>query len=100
HTRSKRDWSSDVCSSDLVISLARRRAYLSQARYLNRDSAEPAATITTATTLVRLKGMAARPNAPTLSTTTPPTIWPAITSAIVEIGRASCRERVEISEVG
>src|SRR5207245_10829262 len=70
HTRCYRDWSSDVCSSDLLKTVA---------RFVGRG---------TATVLSEAKPL-------------PPPEPPSFASATVgccrpKIGRASCRERVEI----
>src|SRR5699024_11697235 len=90
HTRSKRDWSSDVCSSDLGHgATVRAFAPASPARYRGARCltplippaptapARPAAADAVAGAAVAVAGRAARP----------------------EIGRASCRERVESAGV-
>src|SRR5438067_11330123 len=69
HTRSKRDWSSDVCSSDIGRDRGRAGAFVQE-----RDLAE---------------GVAGAHGPP----------GPAVDGDLglaVEIGRASCRERVEM----
>src|SRR5690349_21862100 len=81
HTRSLRDWSSDVCSSDLVDSAfsfaaaiaIMRTSFFSLSRSLRRNWLDICVT---------------------------PADEPAsISAASLQIGRASCRERVEISVV-
>src|SRR2546429_8861119 len=71
HTRCSRDWSSDVCSSDLPVDALPPGAGLPRAR--QRRVREPGA------------GFPVSPPAPGGQ------------RASGEIGRASCRERVEIS---
>src|SRR3712207_9574006 len=80
HTRYWRDWSSDVCSSDLAAELAGRRAELDRARVCLATLARRAGRYAEARALLRT----------VLETT----------AEREEIGRASCRERVEISGVG
>src|SRR5699024_11537976 len=75
HTRSKRDWSSDVCSSDLLSLAARRWATAS------RNSSE-------------FTAFAWKPGS------TRPTRSLVMMPSFSEIGRASCRERVEIAVGG
>src|SRR5205809_7671637 len=68
HTRCSRDWSSDVCSSDLKTSEIASRGNVSLARYSKEGGK----------------------NAQALAQ---------LAQALRQIGRASCRERVEISVV-
>src|SRR5699024_11872202 len=84
HTSSKRDWSSDVCSSDLTT-----RARAVTTKILATAMVAPMATEgrTLAPTV-----MAAIPT----STAEAPTIM--VQTPMAEIGRASCRERVDKSE--
>src|SRR5438067_8847954 len=83
HTRSKRDWSSDVCSSDLghapLSRAAKRRAH---------DGAQRRIRIGVRHDEQDVLGAAARLHP-----------FPVLAAERVdmEIGRASCRERVEIS---
>src|SRR5207248_6302564 len=84
HTRSYGDWSSDVCSSDL-------------------STVSPAATMAERWKAAtrRPKRSVARWGGALLADTAIPETAPATTSVISarlnEIGRASCRERVEVS---
>src|SRR5437868_15378445 len=71
HTRSKRDWSSDVCSSDLSTHVAGEEEL----------------------------GQFVRRFRQTLQVLHPGTTALRVPRAQREIGRASCRERVEISVV-
>src|SRR5207245_4383378 len=73
HTRCYRDWSSDVCSSDLRSSAAAGREAV-------RRASAPSTSVESAS---GGRGTAPAPPRPRR-----------------EIGRASCRERVVISEVG
>src|SRR5690349_22922681 len=88
HTRSLRDWSSDVCSSDLVAPLQGAFA-ASIVAFFSFLGFEAAA------------NMAEEVKNPTRSY--PRALFGAILTAavvyllIAEIGRASCRERVEVS---
>src|SRR5207253_7701190 len=82
HTRWPRDWSSDVCSSDLVVS----------PRHLNKHidySMVPSPAGVKDNSLAIPVGMAVTGDGATLYVT-------AFGSS--KIGRASCRERVEIAE--
>src|SRR5690554_7151544 len=75
HTRCGRDWSSDVCSSDLEqMRAVIRRGSRSHERILRPSVASRAEPSSTNMTWLRLE-------------------------YVTEIGRASCRERVEISVV-
>src|SRR5690348_18449380 len=86
HTRWTGDWSSDVCSSDLAMLSAVHACHLMATRVLfamSRDGlfSKRAATVNeggTPTVALALSAMVA---------------------ALFKIGRASCRERVEISVV-
>src|SRR5688500_20340934 len=82
HTRLQGDWSSDVCSSDLASSTSMRvarewRATLVRISWKMRNIV----VATSMSSLVDSGGSLTRARMP------------------VQIGRASCRERVEISEV-
>src|SRR5690349_25061089 len=83
HTRSLRDWSSDVCSSDL-------------------HAPSPAMVVASAALLIAFTGTsiaAVQATLPRNSVGTAQLKNNAVTAAKIEIGRASCRERVEISRV-
>src|SRR5438067_13617995 len=82
HTRSKRDWSSDVCSSDLWATDARIEP-ASRPRAAGNDPCRDPVPPRAAASPPKQ-----RPHAPARG------------GAAAEIGRASCRERVEISVVG
>src|SRR5699024_11269340 len=98
HTRSKRDWSSDVCSSDLsgwvvwgsrkkAASWIRKKAVYVLGRPITSDKeAQP----------IRPKPLN-KPISPTMEAAAKALI-PVISWAI-EIGRASCRERVSVGVV-
>src|SRR5690606_41002941 len=78
HTRFSRDWSSDVCSSESRAQNVLAHLYLDAGRL---DAAEAAIE------RARLRG-----------STAPHFRWePLYTLALVQIGRASCRERVYTS---
>src|SRR5438067_9847996 len=77
HTRSKRDWSSDVCSSDLVRSTTAWRR----------------STPSTGASLDRAPLPLARQQHPALHLVLKD-VGSALQRSIQEIGRASCRERV------
>src|SRR5699024_11854777 len=85
HTRSKRDWSSDVCSSDLVGSLPRWMWILAgvaaviNASHGVADAGFAAGLALGALSLLGVVLHSIRQN---------------------QIGRASCRERVEMAEGG
>src|SRR5207249_9032595 len=90
HTRSKRDWSSDVCSSDLSVS-----AYGMSETILGGNAAIPLSTVAPLklSLLLEANGRlfdirgATADDVPSIKTR-------------FKIGRASCRERVEIWEGG
>src|SRR5690606_40110929 len=83
HTRFSRDWSSDVCSSDLHV-----EATLSSSVTANIE-ATPAATFDL--TAFEIRGYRLRADF------TDADGDPVGSGPVVEIGRASCRERVEIA---
>src|SRR5206468_7215791 len=94
HTRSDRDWSSDVCSSDL--------------RFVQRSTAVQVLVMKNGhdSRLVGLNALAKPPLfvVETVTRTCPSQLSMPMTSTTVcgtssKIGRASCRERVEIQEV-
>src|SRR5438067_3808421 len=78
HTRSKRDWSSDVCSSDLLKpSVAYRRLASDIVELVLDPRTLPGRRLTAATSGPLLQHSVHR-----------------VGGQMVEIGRASCRERV------
>src|SRR5699024_11809746 len=82
HTRSKRDWSSDVCSSDLIsksqsTSRRRRKSAPSSLHPCARKNNVRGLTISKKSCIIELSSCKARCCAPR------------------KIGRASCRERGE-----
>src|SRR5204862_3742141 len=94
HTRSLRDWSSDVCSSDLhrragVVSAAVLDAF-PRAKVTLQDFSEPMIASVRETFAAR----AARMRYALCDLRDP--AW----EQAVEIGRASCREREEVTEGG
>src|SRR5690606_39703262 len=89
HTRFSRDWSSDVCSSDLTFDLALRYPVLDKENYAFT------ATIRSGDGQVAVEGLPA----PVTGVHGEVTITRE-TIAAEEIGRASCRERVWSSGVG
>src|SRR5207249_6033305 len=99
HTRSKRDWSSDVCSSDLA-----HGDYLTFGAYLafvadvtlhwGIVAAAAVAILATGALSIGIEFVLWRPlRARRASMMT-------LFISSIEIGRASCRERVDIWEVG
>src|SRR5699024_11431542 len=88
HTRSKRDWSSDVCSSDLIES--RNEMTLSPVD----DGTLLTLVITYPSAQVRDSVLA------TGMTDGMETSYLRLESSMLKIGRASCRERVLESEAG
>src|SRR5699024_12069181 len=97
HTRSKRDWSSDVCSSDLALALA---------ACSDSGSSDPANTDSSAASeSADGNGSDAESNNPADESQFPITVEHALGETVieskperVEIGRASCREREWISQ--
>src|SRR5207247_7031340 len=93
HTRSTRDWSSDVCSSDLIESsygtaefLAQRAGIGQELEVTGRISIEQSQQTDLLRSFGKLTGHLERDRA--ARRTTADHIWP------LKIGRASCRERV------
>src|SRR5438445_13688016 len=80
HTRYWRDWSSDVCSSDLTVELARELTV--NVATLDGLAAGDSVEVAIRPENVRLAASAG-----------------AGAGARAKIGRASCRERVEVTEV-
>src|SRR5207253_3912297 len=79
HTRWPRDWSSDVCSSDLYCGPAAAACAAAKARNFGGSRAPACFSRSAACWHTRMLGCPAR-----------------FEAAWLEIGRASCRERVEI----
>src|SRR5699024_11992537 len=99
-TRSKRDWSSDVCSSDLTLlriakTLDVRVEYFFRPATVTLDGIEYRKRSNTPQRVIK------RIEADVLNQAERweelANLWPAF--PIPQIGRASCRERVEIEEV-
>src|SRR5699024_11801568 len=94
HTRSKRDWSSDVCSSDLLEGVL-------MGRYLLRRLWQSALTLVLSSIVIFI-GARAMPGDPARARAgedaDPETI--AAIRADLEIGRAPCRERAAHRGVG
>src|SRR5690606_40617424 len=89
HTRFSRDWSSDVCSSDLISSIGALTG--SPGRFVHYAGSKAAVDTMTKGLAVEVAREGIRINA----------IRPGmIDTPIHEIGRASCRERVELSVRG
>src|SRR5262245_63210116 len=86
HTRCLSDWSSDVCSSDLVAD-----------RRLVRHRSKAAALVTALLMAVPLAGCGDKPQ---VAPERPPAPVAVATAIAQEIGRASCRERVKSSVGG
>src|SRR5206468_7141405 len=92
HTRSDRDWSSDVCSSDLPGRDGARRG-------VGRPRAKPAGPEATKGPWQEAPWRKRRAFAPHSTATVVDHLHGvATTGASFEIGRASCRERGQISE--
>src|SRR5206468_6113683 len=92
HTRSDRDWSSDVCSSDLWSPTLTMTAFTAPALSTLISAAS--------TTLVQTKTSMAHPISLTLMSNLLCDLDDARFHGLEpEIGRASCRERVEVSVV-
>src|SRR5207249_9708009 len=87
HTRSKRDWSSDVCSSDLDH--GQGRVCVDQGPLF--DSTGPTC-VGACTSACAIEMALAQPLC--TGENVPPTLMQRLASA-QEIGRASCRERVQ-----
>src|SRR5690606_40093433 len=86
HTRFSRDWSSDVCSSDLGACIARQAGLWSLPKAMNAFPSGPTQTLQLFGS--PMTGQIARPK---------PLIWKPGLHA--EIGRASCRDRVQVRVV-
>src|SRR5699024_11616661 len=95
HTRSKRDWSSDVCSSDLLTSfgIACLRFDFPGLGQSEGDFAETSFSENIADIQAAAAWLAAEYNAPQLLIGH--SLGGAAALAAGEIGRASCREGVE-----
>src|SRR5690606_39828151 len=98
HTSFSRDWSSDVCSSDLLGDLKAKRSFTRHSRHA--DASIPAAIQKNKPSLTR------QPRSDRSLPRHGAPIQPILKSNQVlrsapmeEIGRASCRERVEVGGV-
>src|SRR5204862_2619394 len=87
HTRSLRDWSSDVCSSGLIASTSRSRSSISFVNSSGSLGFETPATRFMKAVDVALAARYSRRRVPHFK------------KAWAKIGRASCRERVNIEGV-
>src|SRR5206468_8254078 len=97
--RSDRDWSSDVCSSDLMASEKFLAKYLG-GRAQDGGSPEVVARLQEITVDPKTVVLAKKVDAGTVTSPKPATdLQPGAYKykAMIEIGRASCRERVEMS---
>src|SRR5206468_5784851 len=93
HTRSDRDWSSDVCSSDLLTGPNGRWSFPAGGWQVQQDQLGNPVLASTAAGL-----NVATPNG---ATYTGAGTWRNYRVTVgLQIGRASCRERVEIWVVG
>src|SRR5207237_7003896 len=90
HTRFKCDWSSDVCSSDLVADAMSRQVdrELALARLRGKVRGGPEAATELAPLVDALLGTLGR---------TPAAAHVSFDGAVPQIGRASCRERVRVA---
>src|SRR5699024_11973704 len=95
HTRSKRDWSSDVCSSDLAALLEHREA-LGAGAHFRFDGAEPQcfASVVLERSADREEPSVVREGARRAAEVGDRSV--SARDEEFEIGRASCRERVYI----
>src|SRR5699024_11517634 len=91
HTRSKRDWSSDVCSSDLVKPFA---------RVYGLDEHEMANPIDHYRSIYELFTRQLLPGLRPIDTSAHTLVSPVDGTLSEEIGRASCRERWLLGDVG
>src|SRR5699024_11572938 len=89
HTRSKRDWSSDVCSSDLTSQVATATAPATTRYQPQGLSTMPAITRRARPTPTPIAALRSRP-----------ALFFGLGIRTVQIGRASCRERGEGSADG
>src|SRR5690606_39442053 len=89
HTSFSRDWSSDVCSSDLYPGGVTALADVSLAIELGELVAVVGASGSGKSTLLSIMGTLDRPTSGTVHV-----------DGVRKIGRASCRERVEVVVVG
>src|SRR5206468_8780932 len=97
HTRSDRDWSSDVCSSDLMkqAGLIKKPMYVVPNHLLEQFAREFMQLYPNARLLVTTKEDLTRERRKHLTAKIASSEWDGI--IVTQIGRASCRERVYIS---
>src|SRR5699024_12168329 len=87
HTRSKRDWSSDVCSSDLTVVVPGRNAPIRFTEALGRVSYQPRSFSITLSMLGSREKFNQRKDI----------LANLYAGQLCQIGRASCRERVGVA---
>src|SRR5690606_40104390 len=90
HTRLSRDWSSDVCSSDLVKGRTAVGALVGYARSSNISHAYAAGTVSGTNNVGGLVGYQS------FGSVTQAYATGDVTGTNYEIGRASCRERLKM----
>src|SRR5207247_6202433 len=93
HTRSTRDWSSDVCSSDL---LERERGITILAKNVAIKYLDPATGVTNKINLIDTPGHADFGGEVERVLSMADGVF-LLVDAAEEIGRASCRERVDVA---
>src|SRR5207249_8038468 len=90
HTRSKRDWSSDVCSSDLFLFFNTGPANTILANVTHPSIRASAFALN----IFLIHAMGDAPSPPMLGGIAGRLGWNTAFGVVTEIGRASCRERV------
>src|SRR5207249_8781791 len=99
-TRSKRDWSSDVCSSDLITPEGIKRAEdVSPNESITHHTGRKLVWLTVMLAVIAAGLLAFQLLRPKSATTAAASTTSTTASAALQIGRASCRERVEICGV-
>src|SRR5207248_7627047 len=95
HTRSYGDWSSDVCSSDLALALAHE---FPNAKIFATEISRPALEVARRNAArLKMSGQVEFVEGDLLEPFLKPAVFGSSSEsgAVAEIGRASCRERVE-----